>query len=403
MATEHEVAIIGAGPYGLSLASYLKDRNSDFGIFGEPMQFWREHMPKGMHLKSDGFASNLYDPSGIYTLRRYCQENGIDYQDTTLPVALDTFVRYGTAFKERFVPDLRSNKVLDVAKTSNGFSLRLDNDETVSARNVVVAAGIRDFRHLPPQLESLSSEYVTHSSDHHDLSSFKNRDVVVLGAGASATDIAALLHESGAKVQLVAREQNIRFHGFADAKRSLFKRLRHPSSGIGPGLRNRFYCDAPWLFHHFPEALRLEIVRHTLGPAGGWFMKDRVIGQFPMAVGFSLESAEAKLDKVYLKLRSPSGNLRELVTEHVIAATGFKPNFQRFQFLSAEIRSKLRAVNDTPVLSSSMESSVPGLYFMGAIAANSFGPVMRFAFGAQFSAARMSKSLGIPLICARAS
>lgn len=394
MAVEHEVAIIGAGPYGLSLAAHLRDRNSDFQVFGNPMQLWRDHMPKGMHLKSDGFASNLYDPKGDYTLRRYCQEQGVEYQDVAVPVELDTFVKYGLAFKERFLPDLCSRHVLNVAKTSTGFSLRLESDETIRARRVVVAAGISLFRYLPPQLESLSTEHVTHSSDHHDLSPFKNRDVVVLGAGASATDIAALLHENGSKVQLVARPQEVRFHTFGDAKRSLFKRLRHPSSGIGPGLRNRFYCDAPGLFHQLPEPLRLEIVRHTLGPAGGWFMKDRVVGQVPMVVGFSLETAEIRRDRVYLKLRGPNGDLRELVTEHVIAATGFRPSLERFQFLSADIRSKLRAVSDTPVLSSSMESSIPGLYFMGPIAANSFGPVMRFAFGAQFSAARITKALG---------
>jgi lysine/ornithine N-monooxygenase len=396
MAVEHEVAIIGAGPYGLSLASYLKGRNGDFQIFGDPMQLWRDHMPKGMHLKSDGFASNLYDPRGHYTLRHYCQEHGVEYQDATRPVELDTFVKYGLAFRKRFLSDLCSHNVLNVTKTPKGFSLRLESDETICARKVVVAAGVRHFRYLPPQLESLSTEYVTHSSDHHDLSPFKNRDVIVLGAGASATDIAALLHENGSKVQLVARQQSVRFHSFGDVKRSWFKRLRHPSSGIGPGLRNRFYCDAPGLFHHLPEALRLGIVRHTLGPAGGWFMRDRVIGQVPITVGFSLENAEVKRDRVYLTLRSPSGDLRELVTEHVIAATGFQPSLGRFPFLSAEICSKLRAVNDTPVLTSSLESSIHGLYFMGPIAANSFGPVMRFAFGAQFSAARISKALGYP-------
>jgi thioredoxin reductase len=394
MALEHEVAIIGAGPYGLSLASYLKGQSSDFQIFGNPMQLWREHMPKGMRLKSDGFASNLYDPAGDYTLRRYCQEHGIEYQDVTVPVELHTFVKYGLAFKERFLPDLCSQNVLNVAKALNGFSLRLESDETIHARKVVVAAGISHFRYLPPQLESLPTEYISHSSDHHDLSFFKNRDVVVLGAGASATDIAALLHENGSKVHLFARQQDVRFHSFGGAKRSLLKRLRHPSSGIGPGLRNRFYCDAPRLFHYLPEALRLEIVRHTLGPAGGWFMKDRVIGQIPMTVGFSLETAEVKRDRVHLTLRSRGGESRELVTEHVVAATGFRPNLERFHFLAADIRSKLKAVNDTPVLSSSMESSIPGIYFMGPIAANSFGPVMRFAFGAQFSAARVSKALG---------
>ena len=393
MTTEREIAIIGAGPYGLSLASYLREHNSDFQIFGEPMQFWRDHMPKGMHLKSDGFASNLYDPGGVYTLRRYCQEQEIGYNDTMRPVELDTFVKYGIAFKEQFASNLRSNQVLNVAKTSRGFSLRLDNEETVGARKVVVAAGIRHFRYLPPQLEALPAEYVTHTSDHHDLTPFRNRNVVVLGAGSSATDVAALLHESGAKVQLVAREQNVRFHGAADAKRSLFQKLRHPSSGIGPGLRNRFYCDAPWLFHYLPEALRFTIVRRTLGPAGGWFMRDRVIGKIPMLVGFSIEDAEVSGDRVNLKLRGADGTVRELVTEHVIAATGYKPDLQRFHFLAPELRATLKAVNGTPILSSSMESSVPGLYFAGTITANSFGPVMRFAFGAEFSAARLSQAL----------
>jgi thioredoxin reductase len=392
MTTEHDIAIVGAGPYGLSLASYLNDRNRDFQIFGEPMQFWRNHMPKGMHLKSDGFASNLYDPSGIYTLRRYCQDQGISYRDTTLPVELDTFVKYGVAFRERFVPTLRSNNVSYVAKTPEGFSLRLDSEETISARKVVVAAGIRHFRHLPSHLESLSAEFVSHSSDHHDLASFKNRDVVVLGAGASATDIAALLHESGAKVQLVACEQNVRFHSAADAKRSLFERFRHPSSGIGPGLRNRFYCDAPWLFHHFPEALRLTIVRNTLGPAGGWFMRDRVVGRIPILAGLSLKGAEIKGDRVSLTLQDPDANQHEVLADHVIAATGFKPDLSRFQFLSADIRSSLRQVENTPILSSSMESSVPDLYFTGPVASNSFGPVMRFAFGARFAAARIARA-----------
>ena len=393
MKTECDVAIVGAGPYGLSLAAYLTDRNADFQIFGEPMQFWRDHMPKGMQLKSDGFASNLYDPKSSYTLRHYCQEHGLNYRDTTLPVELDTFVKYGIAFKTHFVPQLRSNYVMNIHKTSNGFSLRLDNDDAITARKVVVAAGICDFRHIPSSLKALSSQYVTHSSEHHELTSFRNRDVVVLGAGASATDIAALLQDNGARVQLVARGQLIHFHSVGDVERSIPQKLRHPNSGIGPGLRARFYCDAPGLFHYLPEKLRLQIVRRTLGPAGGWFMKDRVIGRIPLLVGSSLEDAEVKQDRVHLTIRGADGELQELLADHVIAATGYKLDLQRFEFLAGEIRSGLKAVDGTPILSSSMESSIPGLYFMGAIAANSFGPVMRFAFGARFAAARIDRAL----------
>src|ERR1700733_2050342 len=180
MKTECDVAIVGAGPYGLSLAAYLNNRKADFQILGEPMQFWVYHMPKGMQLKSDGFASNLYDPNHSYTLRQYCQEHGLNYKDTRLPVDLDTFVKYGIAFKTQFVPQLRSNSAMNIDATSHGFSLRLDNDDIVNARRVVVAAGIRDFRHIPSGLTALSSQFVTHSSEHHELAPFRNRDVVVL-------------------------------------------------------------------------------------------------------------------------------------------------------------------------------------------------------------------------------
>jgi thioredoxin reductase len=393
MTTEHDVAIVGAGPYGLSLAAHLSDQKSKFQIFGEPMQFWRDHMPKGMQLKSDGFASNLYDPKGCYTLRRYCEDHRLEYHDTTLPVRLDTFVKYGIAFQQRFVPHLRTNKVLDVDKTSKGFALRLDSDEMITARKVVVAAGIRDFRHLPSSLKPLPGSFITHSSDHHDLSAFKGRDVIVVGAGSSATDIAALLQGIGANVRLLARQRSVLFHNAADAKRTLLQRLRHPSSGIGPGLRARFYCDAPWLFHYFPGRLRSSIIRTTLGPAGGWFMRDRVIGRIPMLLGSNIEHAEIRNDRVHLKVRDADRTLIELVADHVIAATGYKPDARQFRFLSAEIQSRLKAVDGSPKLSSAMECSIPGLYFTGTITANSFGPVMRFAFGARFAAARIARAL----------
>ncbi len=59
------------------------------------MKTWRDHMPPGMLLKSDGFASNLSDPAGACTLERYCMERGEPYDDRKIPVRLDTFVNYG--------------------------------------------------------------------------------------------------------------------------------------------------------------------------------------------------------------------------------------------------------------------------------------------------------------------
>jgi len=122
-------------------------------------------------------------------------------------------------------------------------------------------------------------------------------------------------------------------------------------------------------------------------------MRDRVIGRIPLLLGASLEDAKIEHDRVHLKIRETEGALHELVADHVIAATGYKLDLQRYDFLATEICSKIEAVEHTPILSSSMESSVPGLYFTGAIAANSFGPVMRFAFGARFAAPRIAHAL----------
>jgi len=394
MSTVAEVAIVGAGPYGLSIAAHLRARGVGFRIFGPPLQTWREHMPKGMWLKSDGFATNLYDPESAFTLKRYCAEHGLDYGDTSPPVRLETFTAYAMAFQLRLVPERDDRQVVAVDRTSSGFVLRLEDGELVMARRVVLAVGITHFRHVPAELAHLPSTCLSHSADHYDLERFKGREVTVIGAGASSLDLAALLHEVGAGVHVVARSPSIRFHsGPGTRPRSLWKRIRHPSSGIGPGLRSRLYTDLPWLFRYLPEDLRLGIVRHHLGPAPGWFVKDRVVGRVPLLVGQTLRSAEFRENRAFLRLTAQDGTERQLASEYIIAATGYRVDLRRLPFLGEELRSAVRAIAHTPVLSSNFESSIAGLYFVGPAAANSFGPVMRFMVGAEFTARRIAQHL----------
>jgi thioredoxin reductase len=389
-----ETAIIGAGPYGLSIAAHLRRRGLPFRIFGRPMDSWLNHMPKGMMLKSDGFASNIYDPDGEFTLRHFCAERGIEYSDAGVPVRLETFAAYGLAFRERLLPELEDKLVVSLDRLPEGFLLRFDCGETVRARRVVLAVGITHFEHIPANLAHLPPEFLSHSFRHPDPELFRGRSVVVIGGGASAIDLAALLHETDAEVQLVARQPSLKFHSMPTGKpRSRWQQIRRPQSGLGPGLRSRFFANAPMLFHYLPERLRLEAVGRSLGPSAGWFVKEKVIGRVPLLLGYTPQRAEVQDGRVRLYIRTVDGTEREILTEHIIAATGYKVDLKRLTFLSTEIRSQLKAVNGTPVLSSSFESSVPGIYFVGVAAANSFGPVMRFAFGAGFAARRLTQTM----------
>jgi len=367
------------------------------------MDSWLNHMPKGMMLKSDGFASNIYDPDEEFTLGKFCAERGIEYSDAGLPVSLETFAAYGQAFRERMLPELEEKQVVSLDRAPEGFVLGLDNGQTVTARRVVLAVGITHFEYVPSNLASLPPEFLSHSFRHADPAAFKGRNVVVIGGGASAIDLAALLHEAGAEVQLVARHPELKFHSMPTGKpRSRWQQIRHPKSGLGPGLRSRFFSDFPMLFHHLPEGLRIELVEKTLGPSAGWFVKEKM-ARVPCLLGYTPERAEVEDGKVRLHLRAADGTEREVRTEHIIAATGYKVDLERLKFLSPDIRSRVRTVKGSPVLSSSFESSVPGIYFVGIAAANSFGPVMRFAFGAGFAARRLTQTMAKALAQSPAS
>jgi thioredoxin reductase len=389
-----ETAIVGAGPYGLSIAAHFRRNGIPFRIFGRPMDSWLNHMPKGMMLKSDGFASDIYDPEKAFTLRQFCAERGIQYADTGVPVQLDTFSAYGLAFRDRMVPELEDKLVANVDRAPGGFLLRLEDGETIEARKLVLAVGITHFEHVPENLAHLPSEYLSHSARHREVEPFRGRSVVVIGGGASALDLAGLLREAGADVQLVTRGEELHFHSQPTGKpRSWWQQIRHPQSGLGPGIRSRFYADSPGAFHYLPERLRLYVVGRALGPSGGWFIRDKVIGKLPLHLGCTPQGAAVQNGKVHLKVRASDGSEREIVTEHVIAATGYKVDLERLKFLNPEIRSKVSTLNGAPVLSSNFESSVDGLYFGGVASANSFGPVMRFAFGAGFAARTLASAL----------
>jgi hypothetical protein len=388
-----DTLIVGAGPYGLSVAAHLSHFGVSYRIFGRPMDSWLYHMPKGMLLKSDGFASDIYDPKGEFRLGRFCAERGIEYADSGIPVQLDTFSGYGLEFQRRMVPELEDKYVVSIDRSPDGFLVVLDDGERIQVKRVVLAVGVTHFENIPAQLTHFPKEYLTHSAAHRDLEPFRGRSVVVIGGGASALDLAGLLHESGADVKLVCRQPALKFHSKSNKGRTLWQKIRAPKSGLGPGWRSRFYANTPWLFHLLPEKLRLMVVKRALGPAGGVTIRDKVEGKVTTLLGYSVTGGEIRDGRVLLYVQANEGSTREIAADHVVAATGYKVDMERLTFLSPAIRSNIRTVHGTPILSSAFESSERGLYFVGLAAANSFGPVMRFAYGAGFAAETVTRAL----------
>ena len=385
---------MGAGPYGLSLAAHLQARRAPFHIVGHPLTTWRDHMPAGMHLKSDGFASSLSDPQAGHTLGDYCRGRGLPYDDNQIPVPLARFVDYGLDFQSRRVPSLDRRLITMVETSVDGFTVAFDDGGHLNARRVVLAVGISPFRHWPDALGGLPGTCVSHSFDHGDIGHLRDRDVMVIGAGASAVDLTAALHDVGARPQMAIRGARVRFGSQPTGQPPGFwRRLRHPPSGLGPGLRSALFERAPHLFRHLPAETRQWIVRRHLGPASPWSMKERVVGRTPIHLDHALRAARAHQGKVHLTFETPGGGTAVFAVDHVIAATGYRTDIDRLDFVSASLRRRIHTIAQAPVLSANFETSVKGLYVIGPAAAASFGPLMRFMVGAGFAARTVSRQL----------
>jgi cation diffusion facilitator CzcD-associated flavoprotein CzcO len=389
-----ETIIIGAGPYGLSIAAHLRSANVSHAVVGQPMASWRRHMPAGMALKSEAFASNLSDPERRYTLQRFCASRGLAYAHKGVPLSIVDFLDYADCFQRQAAPEIWDSTLDNLRWLGNGFELTLD-DRPVMAKRVIVATGHLAFRHVPHALRHLADgahRPVSHSADHQDLARFCGDDVTVIGCGQSGLETAALLHEQRANVRVLARAAAVDWNPDLDRSKSLFARLRQPESGLGPGWRSLFYSQAPRAFFMLPAAKRRHIVATSHAPAGAWWLKDRVVGKVTLLTSHHVSAAAERAGRLELSVRS-DGDTVQIATDHVIAATGYRVDLNRLAFLDPDIRAAIKTADGAPVLNSVFESSVPGLHFVGIASARSFGPVMRFVYGARHAAAILTSHI----------
>lgn len=387
---ETEVVVIGAGPFGLSISAHLSAQGIDHLVVGRPMDTYKAHVPAGMIMKSEPYASTIASPDGQYSLAAYSASKGLDYIDRVGPVTRERFVDYADWYTEQLVPGVRDEIVTDVSPVAAGFRVEFENAAPVVCRQVVVATGVLPYQHLPAELAGLPAELVTHTAQHQDLSIFKGRQVAVLGAGQSSLETAALLHEEGASVQVIARVPQLDWNAPNPAQRSLTEHITRPVTQLCEGWRCYFW-NTPYAFRMLPESYRITKARTVLGPSGSWWLKDRVDGVIDVMTGRTIREATAQGSGVRLVLDGPGQSVVD--ADHVIAGTGFRIDLARLSFVREQLRVAVKSLNGHPLVSRFGETSVPGLYFCGAPTVLSIGPSARFIAGTHTLSALLAKSV----------
>jgi FAD-dependent urate hydroxylase len=381
-----EIAIVGAGPYGLSAAAHLKASGFDVQIFGRPMEFWAGKMPAGMLLRSPRVASNISGPARTFSLEAYESFAGVQPR---APLPLETFVDYGQWFQRELIPDLDRREVASVHRSDAGFRVALEDGGEFQCRRVVVAAGIGSFQRVPPVFASLPTAQISHCYQGRDLQSFSGARVMVVGSGQSALESAALLHEAGASVELIVRNQVLRWIGAHSWTRRLgpISSMLYSPHDVGPAGISRLVAS-PSLVKHIPLRLRDKIRTRAVRPAGSKWLPPRLkevkltTGRFATYAASVGQTVEIKLD---------DGTYRSV--DHVLLGTGYSVDVSQYRFLTPELINDLDRMDGYPRLLAGFSSSVPGLHFIGAPAARTFGPLLYFVAGTEFASNELASHL----------
>jgi thioredoxin reductase len=387
------VAIIGAGPYGLSLAAHLAARNIEHRIFGRPMQFWSQIADAGgdRFLRTYCFGTNISIPNPGFSFADYSRPRGLE---TFEPCSIGDFAAYGHWFQQTNVPWVEPVDVAQVAGQGCSFTITLTDGQHLVADRVIVATGLTYFAYVPPAIASLPPALATHTSGITSFAAFKGRDVAVIGAGQSALEAAALLHEAGARPQLLVRKGSIHWMNRVPHSRSPWRRLRSPISSLGSGPKAWALAHFPGAMHRLPAAWRTRLVKKHLPPEGAWWLRERVENRVPVQIGTTVEEAREANGRVALRLRvaNDSGE-RQLIVDHVIAGTGYDIDVERLAFLHPTLRCAIQRLGRAPRLNATFETSVPGLGVIGPASAMSFGPLFRFVAGSEYAARVVSAHL----------
>jgi hypothetical protein len=253
---------------------------------------------------------------------------------------------------------------------------------------VVVAAGIEPFANRPAVAAGLPSELASHTGDHRDLSRFRGARVLVVGGGQSALECAALLHENDARAEVAVRQDHLNWLHGGKYHRMLgrYSRLVYAPTDVGPIGLSRLVA-VPDVFRRLPRQAQDPIAYRSIRPAGAAWLSPR-LKEVPIRLGRTVVAATERGGQVHVTFAD--GDTQ--IVDHLLFGTGYQVDITRYPFLTTALMARIRRAGGYPLLRHGMESSVPGLHFVGAPAAWSFGPIMRFVSGGWYTGRALARA-----------
>lgn len=343
-------------------------------------------MPNGMLLRSYWWATTLSDPYSKYGIAQYFK---LQERKATDPLPIETFIEYGLWFQQQAVPDLNEKYVTNIERKGDRFIVTLEDDQIVESTTVIMAPGLQYYIYRPVEFSSLPAELISHTADHHRLEQFVGKRVVVIGGGQSALENAALLHEIGAEVQLIARRKINWIPVTNYTTPAFIRQLRAPKAGMGSGWLNFLLEKYPYILQRFPRSTKDYILLNRHGPAGSAWLRKRIEGKITLHEQQQIE----KIQEIDNGVRLTLSNHKIFEVDHVILGTGYRPDITHLPMLHSSLVNELDTYRGSPILNIRFESSIPGLYFIGFSAARSFGPYYRFVVGTDAAARRVTSSV----------
>jgi len=382
---QYDAVVVGAGPYGLSTAAHLLGRGLKVAVFGKTLELWRNHMPKGLLLRSHWWATNLSDPREQYGFERFFRESPYE---KCYPLPSQAFIDYGLWFQERAVPEVDETYVSLIERQGTHFLLTLADGRKVQSGAIVMAIGLSYYANRPEQYTRVPAGLVSHSCEHKDFRQFKGRRVIVIGGGQSAVEYAALLHEAGATVHVVARRPILWLGHDRANERSVIERILAPDASIAPGWGYWILEHMPYFFYRFPQHRKDRYIRGIGIAAATDWLRDRVIGKASLHEGHTV-----KLQAAGGAIEATISDGEKVRADHVMMATGYQVDINKLPMIHPSLLAEIRTDMAIPILSHWFESSVPGLYFVGLTSLRAFGPLYRFVAGCGAAARRVASSI----------